>query len=409
MRIKQKLFQIFLLIFTILPVLFIVESKTYPVLIQWTNTRVGQYIPLFILLVSAFLSVKIQKTQIFFLVLFYSFLYLLFLYKAPFNYSLLTFVLPLTITWITMLKTVNVTSRHMLFQTIGIGIIIAIGYYIAIYIANPQAKFLILFVKNMQAAQWLKFWKLPSLMFFLIPFLFLISMNFSHKALDLFFPSSWLSIIPILYVLNTEIVISQSSVLVTFAGISVLILYSIYQYFLSTVYKDELTGVLNRRALDEKMETLQENYSIAMMDVDHFKKFNDTFGHKEGDNVLRFVAQFLAEGLAVPIYRYGGEEFCAIFENEDPQKTLKNLKELCHKLSQKKFYVRRADRDEPNAAKKAKLKSKVSVFLTISIGMSTKVEGDAVADDIRKNADIALYKAKDRGRNQVVNIAGGDV
>lgn len=388
--------------------MFIIESKSYPILIQWTNTKFGQYIPFFIFFISAFLSIRIQKTQIFFVTFFYAFLYSLFLFKVPFNYTLLTFILPLTITWMTMLKTVKVLSRHMIIQFIGIAITITIGYFVANYIANPQAKFLVLFVKNMQAAQWLKFWKLPSLMFFTIPFLFLISMNFRHKALDLFFPSSWLSIFPILYILNSETVVSQSSVSVVFAGIGILILYSIYQYFLSKVYKDELTGVLNRRALDERMETLHDNYTIAMMDVDHFKKFNDTYGHKEGDNVLRFVAQFLSEELAVPIYRYGGEEFCAIFENEDPKKTLKSLKELCHNLSQKKFYVRRADRDEPNAAKKAKLKSKVSVFLTISIGMSTKVEDDVSADDIRKNADMALYKAKDRGRNQVVNVTGGD-
>ena len=61
------------------------------------------------------------------------------------------------------------------------------------------------------------------------------------------------------------------------------------------VYIDELTGIPNRRAFDEYLKKLGRKYTIAMMDIDHFKKFNDTYGHSEGDNVLRFVAKHIAE------------------------------------------------------------------------------------------------------------------
>ncbi len=408
MTLKRRFHQLFFLIFTILPIGILIGSKTVPIVTHWASVKYVIYVPVFFFLVSCFLSLKIQKTQIFLISIIWLATYLLFLWNQSYNFKHLVFIMPLLITWITMQKTVRFFSRHMLFQLISTIVVMIGGYYISIYLVNPQAKFLILFVKNMQAAQWLKFWKLPSLMFFTVPFLFLISLNFKHKALDLFFPASWLSIFPMFYLLNYE-EISSTKVVVTFVGIGLLILYSIYQYFLTKVYKDELTNVLNRRALDERLETLHDHFSIAMMDVDHFKKFNDTYGHKEGDNVLRFVAQFISENLHVPVYRYGGEEFCAIFENEEPQAVYEKLKEICEKLSNKKFYVRRADRDEPQSNRKAKLKSKVSVFLTISIGMSSKAESDLTADDIRKDADMALYKAKDLGRNRVVRSNGGDL
>ncbi len=365
--------------------------------------RFLEFFPYFFFLITAFLSLKIQKTQIFFISLFYVIIYSYFAFGGTIPQKFLTFLLPLVLTWITMLKTVRFFSRHTLFQVVGIFVVCALGYYVSIYLAEPHAKFLVNFVKNMQAAAWMKFWKLPSLMFFFIPFLFLISLNFRHKALDLFFPASWLSLLPILYAINQYPTLSKDQFAVLFSGVGLLILYSMYQYFISKVYKDELTGALNRRALDERLETLHDEYTIAMMDVDHFKQFNDTYGHKEGDNVLRYVALYLTQKLSTPVYRYGGEEFCAIFENTDPVKVKQQLAELCECLSKKKFFIRRSDRDEPKPKKKVPIKSKISVYITISIGMSTKGDGsEGTPDDIRKDADMALYKAKDNGRNQVV-------
>ena len=79
-------------------------------------------------------------------------------------------------------------------------------------------------------------------------------------------------------------------------------------------FRDELTGLPGRRALDERLRALPGRYTVAMVDVDHFKKFNDTHGHDIGDQVLRLVGARLAEvgggGIA---YRYGGEEFSVLF------------------------------------------------------------------------------------------------
>ncbi len=76
-----------------------------------------------------------------------------------------------------------------------------------------------------------------------------------------------------------------------FTVICAILLHAIFTIYWQRVYIDELTDVSNRRALDEKLATLNGEFAIAMMDIDHFKDFNDTYGHDEGDNVLRLVGR----------------------------------------------------------------------------------------------------------------------
>ena len=78
-------------------------------------------------------------------------------------------------------------------------------------------------------------------------------------------------------------------------------------------YRDDLTGLLGRRALGEGLDRLGRSYCIAMLDVDHFKKFNDTHGHDVGDEVLRMVSSHISRVDGGTAYRYGGEEFCVVF------------------------------------------------------------------------------------------------
>lgn len=91
-------------------------------------------------------------------------------------------------------------------------------------------------------------------------------------------------------------------------------------------FRDELTGLPGRRALNERMQRLGRNYVIAMTDVDHFKKFNDTHGHDVGDQVLRLVASRLSKvtggGRA---YRYGGEEFATVFAGKTAEECVPHV------------------------------------------------------------------------------------
>ena len=102
--------------------------------------------------------------------------------------------------------------------------------------------------------------------------------------------------------------------LVMFSAAGVNLIISLVRNSHEMAYRDELTGLLGRRALNERLKSLGRRYVIAMADVDHFKKFNDTWGHNIGDDVLKMVARHIAAvkggGTA---YRYGGEEFCMVF------------------------------------------------------------------------------------------------
>jgi GGDEF domain-containing protein len=83
-------------------------------------------------------------------------------------------------------------------------------------------------------------------------------------------------------------------------------------------FRDELTGLPSRRALNERLAALGKRYAIAMLDVDHFKKFNDTYGHDLGDQVLKMVAARIAGvGGGGKAYRYGGEEFTVVFPGKE--------------------------------------------------------------------------------------------
>ena len=170
-------------------------------------------------------------------------------------------------------------------------------------------------------------------------------------------------------------------------------------------FRDELTGLPSRRELNERMMGLGRRYTIAMCDVDHFKKFNDTHGHDLGDQVLKMVAAKLAEvsggGTA---YRYGGEEFTVLFPGKDIAHALPQLEALRFAIEGYKIALRapgRPDKPEPAARKRGAFRAATSVSVTISIGVAERNARFSAPDDVIKAADRALYRAKNQGRNQV--------
>ena len=160
----------------------------------------------------------------------------------------------------------------------------------------------------------------------------------------------------------------------------------------SLAYRDELTGVPGRRALMEAMKKLPGTYSIAMSDIDFFKKFNDTHGHDVGDQVLQMVAAKLAKvrggGKA---YRYGGEEFTILFPGKSPEEAFPFLEELRTAIENSPFYKRTGN-------KKARPKA---LSVTVSMGVAGRSKAAPEPEQVMKLADKALYKAKEGGRNRV--------
>jgi diguanylate cyclase (GGDEF)-like protein len=202
-------------------------------------------------------------------------------------------------------------------------------------------------------------------------------------------------------------------------------------------YHDELTGILGRRAFNESLLSLDQQYAIAIVDIDHFKKFNDTYGHDVGDQVLCMVASRLSEVTGDgEAFRCGGEEFSIVFRNASAKDALDHLERLRRIIEKSTFHVRGSDRRaqkdaekeaEKNAEKAAEkaardlrasksdrrkpVKKKAApansnplpdhLSVTVSIGVAEPSTLHGQPEQVIQAADQALYRAKHRGRNRV--------
>ena len=185
-----------------------------------------------------------------------------------------------------------------------------------------------------------------------------------------------------------------------------LIIFSITINAYSLAYLDELTNLPSRRAMLQNISTLGKRYCIAMVDVDHFKKFNDKYGHDIGDQVLKKLASHLRHVRGGKAFRYGGEEFVIIFQNKNLHESSLFCNQLCKKVENSPFMLRNKKR--PKTKQKGaqrKQRDATPLTITISIGLAERSQELASADKVIKHADKALYKAKKNGRNQVAVIA----
>lgn len=174
---------------------------------------------------------------------------------------------------------------------------------------------------------------------------------------------------------------------------------TIESYYLA--YRDDLTGLPTRRALNQLALSLGRKYTVAMLDIDHFKKFNDTYGHDIGDQVLKLVAAKLA---AVKgggkVFRYGGEEFTVVFPGKTPEHAIEQLEALRQSIADYAMVVRQQQRSDKKSRKSQKPKDQKTVSVTVSIGVATRAPKQSFEQAL-KVADEALYRAKKKGRNNV--------
>jgi diguanylate cyclase (GGDEF)-like protein len=191
-------------------------------------------------------------------------------------------------------------------------------------------------------------------------------------------------------------------------------------------YHDELTGIRGRRAFNESLLSLDQQYAIAIVDIDHFKKFNDTYGHDTGDQVLCMVAKLLSQvGGHGQAFRCGGEEFAIVFRNASAKEAFEHLDGLRQTIEQSSFHVRGADRRAERSAEKsgdrrggqsdrrkstrkkapspAQSPDRLSdhLSLTVSIGVAEPSTRYREPEQVIRAADQALYRAKHKGRNRV--------
>jgi diguanylate cyclase (GGDEF)-like protein len=187
------------------------------------------------------------------------------------------------------------------------------------------------------------------------------------------------------------------------AAVALILAISVIQDSHRMAYRDELTGLMARRALNEYMMGLGKRYTIAMLDVDHFKKFNDTYGHDVGDQVLKMVGSRMREvtGGGRP-FRYGGEEFSVIFPRKSVEKTIPHLEALRESIAAYEMQLRGKERPKkPKDGKRlrSKKQSNNRVSVTISIGVAERAGEINSPEKVLKEADQALYRAKKKGRN----------
>jgi len=204
-------------------------------------------------------------------------------------------------------------------------------------------------------------------------------------------------IVALHFVLNTQLATAYFMI----AGL--ILLTAIIINSNNLAYKDELTQMPSRRALKQQLASLGKTYSLAMVDVNHFKKLNDNYGHDVGDEVLKMLAAHLLSikggGKA---YRYGGEEFTIVFAGKDASIAFVYLDALRNKIASKPFIVRNKKRPKEKSAKKpTKSANTQKLNVTVSIGVAENQVKYNSTQDIMRSADNALYKAKKKGRNRV--------
>jgi len=172
-------------------------------------------------------------------------------------------------------------------------------------------------------------------------------------------------------------------------------------------FSDELTGLPSRRALTDALIRLPELYTVAMIDIDHFKKLNDEHGHAAGDQVLRMIGSTLTrtEGGGRP-FRYGGEEFAVLFPGKSPDDAVRYLEDLREAIEGSSFTIRGRDRPKVRPDKPVRSTGgRRIVSITVSIGVAEPDEVGSDPDDVIRAADQALYRAKRTGRNRIC-VAG---
>lgn len=169
-------------------------------------------------------------------------------------------------------------------------------------------------------------------------------------------------------------------------------------------FRDQLTGLPGRRALEERLRSLEGEYAIAMVDVDHFKKFNDTHGHDIGDQVLKLVARRLAQVQGGTAYRYGGEEFSVLFPKAGLARAQPALESIREAIESYRMAVRSPDRPkkgEEGIKRRGERAPEKVLSVTVSIGVAAPSPEAQTPQQVLKAADAALYRAKQAGRNRL--------
>ena len=361
------------------------------------------YYPFLVLAIGLFLGWRFNRTRLFYALLLLTLADLLLRRfpegeTRPLAIAAAVFLIPLNLAMISFFSERGLLSRPGLLRA---GVIAAqpLLFYLA-YLANPAALGSFLIGKPFP---WALLDRLPLAQIPLAALLLgggILVFRFPRhpSAIDGGFLWALVAaMVPLLAGLSGE------TISLWFATSGLILTVSLIESSHRMAYRDELTGLPSRRALNEELLKVGRIYTIAMVDIDHFKKVNDTHGHDVGDQALKMVAAQIEEvsGNGRP-FRFGGEEFTVFFPNKSAREALPHLEELRHAIEMSSFTLRDNDRPKEKPEQPRKGGSGKKLKVTVSIGVAERNDFNCTAAEVLKAADKALYRAKEEGRNCVV-------
>lgn len=375
---------------TSLYILFALLAKYHLIFLGYKY--ILQYTLYFLFILALLISFFLNKSKVFFLQLLLLLHFLLIDFYSNLDYSfypaLSIFILLFNIFFISFYKERGVFTGNGLRRIF----FIIIQFYFYYLIASKS---------NLYNELIELLFQVNNSFFALSVFLFLLSIINIGKNLNSNEDYAFFFVLINIFVLFFYMKSNYDFLILIFSLLSVLFfIFAILKDFYAIAYLDELTGLPGRRALREEVLKLGDNYSIAMLDIDFFKKFNDKYGHDVGDQVLKMVASMMerVKGGA-KVYRYGGEEFTILFPGKSCKEAYPFLEELRESIASRPFVIRNNKRNKKKAGKTTITGEEVTI--TVSIGVAEKTNKEKNPAEVIKKADQELYKAKRRGRNCV--------
>ncbi|MDH5765214.1 MAG: GGDEF domain-containing protein [Gammaproteobacteria bacterium] len=354
------------------------------------------FLPVVMFLLTLGLSVHFNRSTVFFYVILIAATNMALgmgLISTYLGYALFSIAIPALFLVYTLLPERGVFSANaapaygILFTTLFITFVLAL--------MSPEwLRYLLLI--DWLPARYFDWTPLPQsiLLLFVLLFITMLVLSFVRPSPHMFAATGML----ILLMVQLHAGATSRSLNIFTSAAFLLCLYAILQESWRMAYLDELTELPARRALREKFQQVSGVYTVAMIDVDHFKKFNDTYGHDTGDAVLRMIAGKLSKVTGGGVsYRYGGEEFSVIFNGRDVRDAHTHLEKLREAIASSLFVVNRKSRRKNDNSRPNK--NNKTVTITVSIGVADSTASVNSPWDVLKLADKALYRAKNKGRN----------
>lgn len=358
-------------------------------------------IPYVVALLAIFMSVWYQNSNSFYLVCFilisYIFIsisqeHLPMLVEAV---TMLSILFPLNIVWLSFSKERGIFSNY------GRNKAIIVSAQLTWVFINIKIKSSVPAIQGM--SQVYIGIKAPAVVLYILAVGLLLSCYIlKNRYMDLIYVAVLITSIISFYFSNRILLVSIFT-----SAIFVIMVIAMFDVSYSLAFYDTLTGVLSRRALEQELLKLgNRKYAIAMVDLDFFKKVNDSYGHDIGDEVLKMVASLLNKTLAkAKVFRYGGEEFVVLFIGKSYNEIMPQLERTRRAIERRPFIVRSDNRPTEKPDKISKYaKGKGKINITVSIGLAQRTDLIKTGYDVIKKADEALYKSKNGGRNCITSI-----